>query len=102
MLDEPFEKFIVLQEVTSAILASRDSENRTLSQPAFLKKPKKTIDKLEFFCKFIDVDTSDCAFLGLEEGSAYGSHESPMGIDKVFFHQCPSGESCNLNLGRKE
>jgi hypothetical protein len=75
-----------------------------LSQPAFLKRPKKTIDKLDFFCKFIDVDINYFAFLDLEEGSAYGSHESPMDIEmgNVLFLLCPSGKSCNLNLGRKE
>lgn len=102
-LDESYKKSIVLQEVTGAILASGDSGNRIFSQLTFLKTPKKTIDKLEFFCKFIDVDISYHAFLGLEEGSAYGSHGSPKDMErgKVFFHPCPGGKSRDLNLGKR-
>jgi hypothetical protein len=103
LLNEPYKKVIVLQEVTSVILANGDSENRTFST-RFSKKAKKTIDKLDFFCKFINVDINYFASLDLEEGSAYGSHESPMDIEmgNVFFLLCPSGKSRNLNLGRKE
>ena len=102
-LDESHKKFIVLQEVTGAIRASGDRGERIFSQLTFLKTRKKTIDKLEFFCKLIDVDISSHAFLGLEEGSAYGSHKSHMDMEmgRVFFRPCPGGKSRDLNLGKK-